>query len=69
MDEYRYEPLPTDSDRQQIRLLTLLSGEGADELECTVSHVSLLDQPASKLYHITRATLASKLLYGATTSV
>jgi hypothetical protein len=44
MDEYRYEPLSTDSDRHQIRLLTLLPGEGADELECTISHVSL-DQP------------------------
>src|SRR4051794_14713690 len=45
MDEYPYKPLSTDSHRHQIRLLTLLPGEGADELECTISHVSLLDQP------------------------
>jgi hypothetical protein len=64
------KPSPTNTDRRQIRLLTPLPGEGVDELKCTVSHVSLLNQPVYEdLIIPTRVTLASKLPYSATTNV
>jgi len=40
MEEFRYDPLPIDSDTPVIRLVTLLPG-----FECMLTQVSLLDRP------------------------
>jgi hypothetical protein len=44
MEEYRYDPLPIDSDTPVIRLVTLLPGYDLS-IKCTLTQVSLLDRP------------------------
>jgi hypothetical protein len=44
MEEFRYDPLPIDSDTPVIRLVTLVPGYGPS-IECTLTQVSLIDRP------------------------
>jgi hypothetical protein len=56
-----YEPL--NSHDKEIRLVILQQGRFKDTVRCSLSKVSLIDEPSFKHYHIPGATLVSLVKY------